>query len=137
MICTSDLDNCPDIREAVYLRTTPDDVRDEVRRAGSISEENEAKIFRGLFPSMREEALFWYQAGKGRGVVLCDGPEILYVPRTEIENALRGEGASNVQDAVATYDPVFQAVIVVVNEPRISFAIVGPGSPDPILQLAK
>jgi hypothetical protein len=130
--------NCIDIRDAVYLRMAPCEVREEVRFQGSITEELEAKIFEWMFPAIREEALFWYQAGKGRGIVVCEGASMTYVPAhhlAEFLQAARRGGLSKAEAAVTSYDPHREAVIAVVREEYLGIAVIGPSAADPLLQL--
>lgn len=140
MVEANDTGDCIDIREAVYLRMAPDDVRMDLKLSGSMTDEAEAKIFQRLFPSMREEALFWYQAGRGRGVVLCAGRSVVYVPESRLQERLGTMGdecLSKARADIASYDPLREAVIVVVGRGFSGVVVTGPGTPDPIRQLLR
>jgi hypothetical protein len=132
--------NSIDIREAVYLRMAPSDVRDQIRIHGSVTDELEAKIFERMFPAMTEEAIFWFQAGQGRGLVLCNGPSIRFVPQprlTEVFQIAGIECLSKAEEAVTRYDPHREAVIAVVRDDFCGIAVIGPEVADPLLQLVQ
>lgn len=132
--------DCIDIRDAVYLRMAPPEIRDEVKCRGSVTGELEARIFSRMFPAIREEALFWYQAGCGRGLVLCHVPSILYVPQRILGRFFPsiGRGISKVERAVMSYDPQRDAVIAVVRGEFQGIAIIGPSAlHDPLVRLVQ
>jgi hypothetical protein len=138
MIRGDELQESIDIRDAVYLRMAPEGVRDELKHSRSTTDEIESRIFERMFPSMTEKAVFWYQAGKGRGIVLCDGPSITYVPQASLEPALRRANTgcrSKAQAALARYDPLREAVIAVIRGEFSGIAVTGAGATDPVLQL--
>jgi hypothetical protein len=130
--------NCVEISESVYLRMASRDVREEVRMLGSITDELEAKIFERMFPAMTDEAIFWYRAGKGRGLVLCEGPSIVYVAEQSLSQLLQTlgqDGLLKAENAITSYDPHREAVIAVVRDEFRGIAVIGPDAADPLLQL--
>lgn len=135
MIPGAEVPNCVDIRDAVYLRMAPSDIREEVGIRRAVSDELEAKIFARMFPAMTEEAIFWYQAGKGRGLVLCEGASIKYVPQQNLSEVLPAEDRSKADAALANYDPHREGVIAIVRGEFLGLAVTGPGAADPVLQL--
>src|SRR5215472_6357636 len=89
-IARQGLPECIDIKEAVYLRMAPEDVRDVFSMPGAVGEDlNEFALFSRFFPSIREEAVFWYRAGRGRGVILWTEDVMQFVPDALINEVLR------------------------------------------------
>jgi len=140
MLPDNEARDCIDIRDAVYLRMAPREIREEVRLRGSVTDEIEAKIFERMFPAIREEALFWYRAARGRGIVLCEGTSISYVPQHHLGKLVPAPGCcglSKAEAAVLNYDPHREAVIAVVRGEFQGIAIIGPSAADALLQLTQ
>jgi hypothetical protein len=131
----TEVPDCIDIREAVYLRMAPPEIRDEVRTQGAVTDQIEAKIFARTFSAITEEAIFWYQAGQGRGIVLCEGASIRYVRQQSLSQVLQTKDLSRAELNLANYDPNREVVIAVVRGEFFGIALAGPGSIDPVLQL--
>lgn len=111
------LPDCIDIKEAVYMRMAPEDTLDTPSTSASINEEFGFTLFRRFFPSIREEAVFWYQAGKGRGVILWTENSMQFVPKARLDEMLQSASAETraaASKAANGYDPLREALLAIV-----------------------
>ena len=105
-----------DISANVHRRMVPESARKALKTGRRLSKAQESAVFRRLFPSMREEAQLRFQAGSGRAVVLCSAHKIQFVPEGGLSKVLRnvnGEAKRDLRTAIANYDPLSQAVVVI------------------------
>src|SRR5260370_42045433 len=80
--------DCLDIRESVYLRMVAEDTTHNPAPSASNYGEWESVALRRFFLSIREAAVFCFQAGAGRGVVLWTKNSMQYVPERQIRQTL-------------------------------------------------
>jgi hypothetical protein len=106
-----------DITDAVHFRMVSDSVRESLAARGSLSEDEDNIVLRGLFPSMREEALVRFLASGERGAVICSEDRIEYAPEQWLAAMLQAQNTSiELTAAVRSYDPLREAVVVITNE---------------------
>ncbi len=111
------LPDCIDIKEAVYMRMAPEGTLDTPSTSARINEEFEFTLFRRFFPSIREEAVFWYRAGKGRGVILWTERSMQFVPKARFDEMLQSASAETraaACKAANDYDPLREALLAIV-----------------------
>jgi hypothetical protein len=122
-----------DITAAVHRRMIPESVREFLRTQDTLGTVEESTIFRRLFPSMREEAQLRFLAGSGKGAVLCFARKIQYVPEGKLSEALDSISVGAQRElagAIASYEPLAQAVIVIAGE-RFSKVLIAGGESFP------
>jgi hypothetical protein len=107
-----------DIQEAIYFRMASGDVRNALKRGGPMTRKIETALALRFFPSLFEEAHFWFLAGRGRGAVVLTPNAIEFVPQTAIrryafQNATR-QMREWLTSALSEYDPISQAVVAMV-----------------------
>lgn len=105
--------DCVNIRQNIYFRI-------RARATGQLNiesqmsaEEFDYTAFKRLFPSICAEAAYWYEAGKGRGLVLWKTDSMHYVPASCIGALFRStrvETRLAAAEATATYDPLRETV---------------------------
>jgi hypothetical protein len=111
------LPDCIDIKEAVYMRMAPAAALDTLSISEPINEEFELALFRRFFPSIREEAVFWYRAGKGRGMILWTDSSMQFVPNARFDEMLHAASAETraaASEAADVYDPLREALLAIV-----------------------
>jgi hypothetical protein len=118
-----------DITDAVHFRMVSDSVRESLAARGSLSEDEDNIVLRGLFPSMRKEALIRFLASGERGAVICSEDRIEYAPEQCLAAMLQDQNTYiELTAAVKSYDPLLEAVVVITNEDFSKILIVGKGS---------
>ncbi len=111
------LHDCIDIKEAVYMRMAPEDTFNTPSTSASINEEFELALFRRFFPSIREEAVFWYRAGKGRGGILWTEISMQFVPVARFDEMLYAASAETraaATKAANVYNPLREGLLAIV-----------------------
>ncbi|HXJ40116.1 MAG TPA: hypothetical protein VNH18_12635 [Bryobacteraceae bacterium] len=107
-----------DIREAIYFRIASSNVRSALTRGGPMTHEIETALARRFFPSLFEEAHFWFLAGRGRGAVVLTASLIEFVPQTAIRRYAFQTATRHMRECLMTvlreYDPFSQAVVAMV-----------------------
>jgi hypothetical protein len=118
-----------DITDAVHFRMVSDSVRESLAARGSLSEDEDNSVLRGLFPSMRKEALVRFLGSGERGAVICSEDRIEYAPERYLVAILQAQNTyTELTTAVKSYDPLLEAVVVITNEDFSKILIVGEGS---------
>lgn len=127
--------DCFDIRESVYLRMVPKGAARDHARSASNYGELESVAFRRFFSSIREAAVFCFQAGVGRGVVLWTKNSMQYVPERQIPQTLcsaRPETRAAAARAATDYNPECQAVLAMLVDDFETITPIGPEDTTPI-----
>jgi hypothetical protein len=118
-----------DITDAVHFRMVSGSVRESLAARGHLSEDEDNIVLRGLFPSMRKEALVRFLATGDRGAVICSEDRIEYAPEQCLAAMLQDQNTYiELTAAVKSYDPLLEAVVVITNEDFSKILIVGKGS---------
>ena len=118
-----------DITDAVHLRMVSGSVRESLAARGHLSEDEDNIVLRGLFPSMRKEALLRFLGSGERGAVICSEDRIGYAPERYLAAILQAQNThTELIAAVRSYDPLLEAVVVITNEDFSKILIVGEGS---------
>ena len=105
-----------DITAAVHHRMVPDDVRESLAVRGSLSEDEDNRVLRRLFPSICEEALVRFLKRGERGAVICSESRIEYAPERSLATVFRAQNTYlELTTAVRSYDPLLEAVVVITN----------------------
>lgn len=130
-----------DIREAIYFRMAPGNVRSAFKRGEPMTHKIETALARRFFPSLFEEAHFWFLAGRGRGAVVLTPNAVEFVPQTAIRRYVFQNATRQMREwltsALSEYDPLSQAVVAMVypSSRTVVFAnstgAVTPGVPHP------
>jgi len=107
-----------DIREAIYLRMASSNVRSAFKRGGPTTHKIETALARRFFPSLFEEAHFWFLAGRGRGAVVLTPNSIEFVPQAAIRRYVFQNATRQMRECLTSvlleYDPLSQAVVAMV-----------------------
>jgi len=78
----------------------------------------ERALARRFFPSLFEEAHFWFLAGRGRGAVVLTPSSIEFVPQTAIRRYAFPSATRHMREFLKSvlleYDPFSQAVVAMV-----------------------
>jgi hypothetical protein len=120
-----------DITAIVHYRMVPESAREALKTRRRLSKAEESAVFRRLFPSIREEAQLRFLAGSGRGVVVCSAHKIQYLPEGGLSKVLRnvsGNAKRNLRDAIGSYDPLSEAVVVIKGKRFSKLLIAGAES---------
>jgi hypothetical protein len=118
-----------DITDAVHFRMVSGSVRESLAARGHLSEDEDNIVLRGLFPSMRKEALVRFLASGERGTVICSEDRIEFVPEQCLAAMLQAQNTYiELTAAVRSYDPLREAVVVITNEDFSKILIVRKGS---------
>ncbi len=114
-----------DITEAVHFRMVTDSARESLSARGALSEMEENIVLRRLFPSLQKEALVRFLARGERGAVICSESRIEYVPECCLASMFQAASTRvELTGAVSSYDPLFEAVVVITNEDLSKILIV-------------
>jgi hypothetical protein len=106
-----------DITDAVHFRMVTDSARKSLSARGALSEKEENIVLRRLFPSLRKEALVRFLARGERGAVICAENQIEYVPERCLATMFQASNTHvELTVAVRSYDPLFEAVVVIMSE---------------------
>jgi hypothetical protein len=118
-----------DITDAVHFRMVSGSVRESLVARGHLSEDEDNIVLRGLFPSMRKEALVRFLATGDRGAVICSEDRIAYVPEHCVAAKYQAQKTYiELTATLRTYDPLLEAVVVITNDDFAKILIVGKGS---------
>jgi hypothetical protein len=102
-----------DITDNVNLRMITPDERAMLAAGGAISDHIEETISSRMPGSLRDEAIWQYHVGRGRGLILrCGNRSIRYIPDAEWTRREGAEPRNAIRALLNGYDPTKEALML-------------------------